>query len=644
VTLTAANGAGTSPPATLTITVAPAGVAPIITSPINALGTAGTAFVTYSIVATGLPTSFGATGLPAGLSLNSATGAINGTPTTAGVSVAALSATNGTGTGTAVLTITIAPAGAAPIIVGPTAAPGTVGAAFTYNIAASGTPTSYGATGLPAGLSVNSVTGAINGTPTTAGVSVVALGATNGVGTGTAVLTITIAAAGAVPIIVGPSTAPGTVGAAFTYNIAASGTPTGYAATGLPSGLTLNALTGAINGVPSASGVFVVAIAATNSAGTGTATLTITVAAAVGAPIIIGPTSAQGTTGTVFVTYPITATGTPTSYTATGLPPGLTLNPLTGAINGTPTGSGTFVVTITATNSSGTSTATLTITIAGPPYARIANFSARAISGPGSLSMIVGFVVSGNGKNLLIRGVGPGLAALGIVSPLNDPMLALYSGNSVIATNSNWQTTSGGQAQGPIITATDTQVGAFALQSANADTAVLVTVNQGPYTANVLSPNGSSGVALAEIYDADVTANPVARLVNVSARMNVTAGQGTLIAGLVIEGNIPQTLLVRGVGPALSAYGVSNVLSDPQIAVFSGGSSTQFAANSSWGVGNSTVAQLSAAAVQVGAFPLPTGSKDSALLLTLQPGAYTVQVSSVSGTTGTALVEIYDTQ
>jgi hypothetical protein len=78
------------------------------------------------------------------------------------------------------------------------------------------------------------------------------------------------------------------------------------------------------------------------------------------------------------------------------------------------------------------------------------------------------------------------------------------------------------------------------------------------------------------------------------------------------------------------------------ITVFSG--STELDSNSSWGTGASTAAQLSAAFSQVGAFPLPAGSKDAALLLTLQPGAYTVEVTSLSNGTGVALVEVYDTQ
>jgi hypothetical protein len=101
-------------------------------------------------------------------------------------------------------------------------------------------------------------------------------------------------------------------------------------------------------------------------------------------------------------------------------------------------------------------------------------------------------------------------------------------------------------------------------------------------------------------------------------------------------------LLIRGIGPGLTAFGVSGVLADPQIAIFSG--STQIASNDNWETGTSTAAQISAATAQVGEFPLSPGSKDAALLITLQPGLYTVVVTGVGNTTGVALVEIYDTQ
>src|SRR5208282_2099445 len=122
--------------------------------------------------------------------VSSTSGLISGTPTAAGTSTVTLSATNSSGTGNATLTLTIAVA--APAITSATVASGTVGSAFSYQITATNAPTSYGATGLPAGLTVNSGTGLISGTPTAAGTSTVTLSATNSAGTGNATLTLTI--------------------------------------------------------------------------------------------------------------------------------------------------------------------------------------------------------------------------------------------------------------------------------------------------------------------------------------------------------------------------------------------------------------------------------------------------------------------
>jgi hypothetical protein len=160
------------------------------------------------------------------------------------------------GTGNAALTITVAPAGVAPIITNnPLTAAGTIGTPFSFTITATGSPTSYAASPLPPGLSIVTATGAITGIPTTAGSTAVLLSATNAVGTGSAALTITVAAAGVAPIITNsPLTAAGTLGTPFSFTITATSSPTSYAASPLPAGLSIVTATGTITGTPSAVG------------------------------------------------------------------------------------------------------------------------------------------------------------------------------------------------------------------------------------------------------------------------------------------------------------------------------------------------------------------------------------------------------
>ncbi len=177
--------AGTSTAGTITV-VPPA---PSMTSASSTSGTQGSSF-NFQLSASNSPTSFGASGLPAGLGINATTGLISGTPTTAGTFNVAVSATNSGGTGNQTLTITLNPL--APVVTSASSATATVGIAFTYQIRGSSNPTSFNAVGLPAGLSVNTTSGLISGTPTLAGVVISTVSATNAGGTGTKSVTITI--------------------------------------------------------------------------------------------------------------------------------------------------------------------------------------------------------------------------------------------------------------------------------------------------------------------------------------------------------------------------------------------------------------------------------------------------------------------
>ena len=630
------NNAGLSTTLAVASTTLTVGTPATSFTPVTSSG--GTGAVTFAVTAGTLP---------AGLSLSSA-GAITGTPSVASVAtnytITATDSAVPPATSSKAFSLTVSATPSIPLsIAAPYAAAGTVGAPFSYTIVATPAPSDYNSSPLPAGLSLNRTTGLLSGTPTVAGTFLVTLEVRNQSGTGAAVLTLTFTPASVAPIITGVLSAPGTVGLSFgPYTIVASGSPTAFSASSLPSGLVLNPVSGVITGTPVAAGVTIVTLTATNAAGSSTAGLTITVTPAGLAPLFISSPRASGAVGVTFVTYVSLATGTPSSFNAVGLPPGLSINPLTGAINGTPTAAGTFTVTLSATNATGTGTGTLTLVIATAltePSSRIVNFAARAISGPGSESLIMGFVVSGDGKNLLVRGIGPGLTPYGVITALADPFLTLYGPTGVIATNDDWQINQPGQADSLLIAATAARVGAFALPTASKDSSLLLIVNNGAHTTGLVRPNSTTGVALTEIYDTDVALG--ARLTNVSARMNVTAGEGTLIAGLVIAGNAPKTVLIRGVGPTLSLFGVAGVLANPTITVFAG--SNSIATNDDWETGASSAAQITAASVRVGAFALQAGSKDAALLVTLEPGTYTVQVTGVANTTGVALVEIYDT-
>lgn len=246
-----------------------------------------------------------------------------------------------------------------PLISSALTATTTTATALNYTILGTGSPTSFNATSMPTGLSINTATGALTGTVAAAGSYSITITATNvwGSGSNTLVLTVNPPA----PVINSTLTASASTTAAFNYQITATNSPTGYNATGLPTGLTVDTTSGIISGTPTQVGTFNVTISATNVTGTGSATLVLTVTTP-GAPVVSSAATATGTVGTPF-TYSIVANNAPTSYAATGLPPGVTVNTSTGVLSGTPTTSGVYYASLTATNQAGTGASTVSITI-----------------------------------------------------------------------------------------------------------------------------------------------------------------------------------------------------------------------------------------------------------------------------------------
>jgi hypothetical protein len=263
---------------------------------------------------------------------------------------------------------------------------------------------------------------------------------------------------------------------------------------------------------------------------------------------------------------------------------------------------------------------------------RLINMSIRTGAGTGDSTLIVGVGLGGAGtsgaKAVLIRGVGPTLTAFGVPGALVDPVMTAFQGSTQIAQNDDWP---GGF--------DFASVGAFAFSGAAPRDAAIynAAIPVASYSIQIVGKNSGTGIALAEIYDATPGTGFSAttpRLVNVSARTQVGTGDNILIAGFVIGGGTPVRVLIRAVGPRLTAFGVGGVLADPKLEVFSG--TTKIGENDNW------IAADAPTFTSVGAFALNTGSRDAALVATLGVGAYTVQVSGIGNTTGVCLVEVYE--
>jgi uncharacterized delta-60 repeat protein len=298
---------------------------------------------------------------------------------------------------------------------------------------------------------------------------------------------------------------------------------------------------------------------------------------------------------------------------------------------------GAYTVAVTSAGTT-VESAPVLLTVANPAApGRLINVATRGLV-PAGEALTPGFVLRGTGeKQLLVRGVGPTLARFGIGDHIPDPRLEVaLLGGATVASNQDWASADSA------LTAATTAAGAFPLDPASKDAALLATLASpsgvAAYTARLTGTTATeSGVALAEVYDRSPLDSPVA-LANVSTRGFVGTGSAALVPGFVIGGRGPLQLLIRAVGPGLAPFGVTGLLADPQLVVTPLGQSTPVAANDNWG----NAPALAAAFAAAGAFALPADSKDAAVLVRLPPGAYTVTVTGAAATTGTALVEIYD--
>jgi hypothetical protein len=340
-------------------------------------------------------------------------------------------------------------------------------------------------------------------------------------------------------------------------------------------------------------------------------------------PVIVTPPASRTVTAGASVEFAVSANGTP-PLTFQWRKAGSAIAGATGSTYTLhavqPGDDGGYTVTVGNEAGAVTSApATLTVTPAGPT-SRLSNLSVRTAMAA-SQTVIVGIAVEGGTRDVLVRAAGPALTAFGVSSVMVDPRLELFRGTTLVSANDDWPAA---------LAPTFASAGAFALPAASRDAAFREGLN-GAFS--IHARGTGAGVVLVEAYDLGEGNTP--RLINVSARNRVGTGDDILIAGFNIAGTGTQQLLIRAVGPGLAAFGVPGTLVDPRVEVYNS-TGVKLTENDNWDAG------LAATFGAVGAFALPAGSRDAALLITLPPGSYSVQVRGADGGTGEALVEVYE--
>jgi hypothetical protein len=349
--------------------------------------------------------------------------------------------------------------------------------------------------------------------------------------------------------------------------------------------------------------------------------------------------TAQASTST------LTVAGSPHSVTANylgssdfnasngSLAGGQTVNAPTPTPTPAPTATATPIPVPTATptatpipGGTATPTPTPTPTPSATP-AQALNISTRLRVDIGDKVMIGGFIVTGNAsKPVVLRGLGPSLAASGIpaTAVLADPVLELRGATgSLIMKNDNWKDDQRSLIEGTTFQPTDDH-----------ESVIVATLPVDAYTAILSGKNQTTGIGLVEIYDNDQTVDST--LANISTRGFVQTGDNVMIGGFTLGGNPASTrIAVRGVGPSLTGFGLSNVLADPTLELHNA-NGTVMISNDDWTDDATSAALLTANGLGL------TDPKESGIFTTLPPGPFTAILAGKSGGTGIGLVEIYN--
>jgi len=297
------------------------------------------------------------------------------------------------------------------------------------------------------------------------------------------------------------------------------------------------------------------------------------------------------------------------------------------------TDSGTYSVRITLGESALlTSTAYFAVSAPTLGDGSLLNISTRGLVGTGQSVMIGGFVIDGSEpRTVAITAKGPSLAAFGISNTIADPQITLYRGQEVIGSNDSLSDLDQVERDAIVL--------AGLAPTDPSEPAMAVSLDPGPYTVRVTNNAGVEGVGLIEVYDWDLmTGNAMdadSRLLNISTRGVVGSGQSVMIGGFVIDGTEPKAVAIIAKGPSLAAFGITNAITDPAITLRRG--QEVVARNDD----TSALPMQNRTILAQGGL-LPPDLSESALLATLEPGAYTVVLQNNGASDGVGIVEVYD--
>jgi hypothetical protein len=265
-----------------------------------------------------------------------------------------------------------------------------------------------------------------------------------------------------------------------------------------------------------------------------------------------------------------------------------------------------------------------------PPRGQPVNIATRLQVQTGDNALIAGFIVTGDvGKKVLIRGLGPSLASFGIAGALQDPRIELRNATGAfVNANDNWKSVQQTSIQETGLAPADDR-----------ESALLITLGPGAWTVVMRGGGPTTGVGLVEVYDLDPAA--ASKLANISTRGYVQTGENVMIGGFIVgSGNGAERVIVRAIGPSLSAVGIGNALSDPTLELRTANGAV-VEENDDWRVSN----RFDLGVREVMATGLaPTNDRESAVVATLPNGNYTAIVAGYNGAIGVGLVEIYNLQ